>query len=307
MIFQKSSDNCEPKMAFGQRELMKRLFAEFGGDKEAVILAYTLADERGEVRRSRNQSSTSSREYAVRLWANGIYQGWLSVEDTPKVRRSVSAPKPRISDSNPAFEEGLIQLAQSWFNDPSRPVLTIQDRSYWKELILEWCEDPTMPLPVRKTGNRGFLLDHPEGRGYFLCDNSPAHWAFRGCYQHFRPSLEEVRRQIEHGKFPVKMAPTRDESKLKLEGALQYGGMSGGSEYGKMNPFLDGRSYKLCHLDSVGLGSRGEVASFTIQDLKRHVMKLLDPSNMILVPLQYGGVGECKAFLDVFRAASEIL
>jgi hypothetical protein len=36
--------------------------------------------------------------------------------------------------------------------------------------------------------------------------------------------------------------------------------------------------------------------------LEAHIRLLLDPANMIVVPLEYAGVGECEAFLDVFRA-----
>ena len=76
------------------------------------------------------------------------------------------------------------------------------------------------------------------------------------------------------------------------------GGFIGKSKYGQVNKFTDGRAYKLCHLEGVGLGSRGEVEEFEEMTPREHMQRPLDPSNMILVPLRYSGVGECQAFVD---------
>lgn len=60
------------------RDVMRRLFVQFGGDREAVVRAYAEAETRGEVRRSSNRRGMSAVEYARRMWIDGTKNGWLS-------------------------------------------------------------------------------------------------------------------------------------------------------------------------------------------------------------------------------------
>lgn len=59
------------------REVMRRLFVEHGGDREAVLQAYAEAERDGEVQRSSNLRGRTAVDYARRLWADGTKKGWL--------------------------------------------------------------------------------------------------------------------------------------------------------------------------------------------------------------------------------------
>jgi hypothetical protein len=285
---------------------MLKLFIELDGDREKVLQAYAEADARGEVQRSRNAGNTPSREYAVRLWANGMNQGWLHAGGSArrhKLYEGSTLPSRSVEPERtyPTFEEGLRSMALSWKADPTRPTTTNEARAHWRNLIEEWCASEDLPLPIRKTGHRGILFKHPSGRSYVLSDNSPAHWAFMGCVSGATPTLSDVKDQMDRGVFPFCFARSRAERDLIESGEhASFGGFLGASHYGQVNRFPDGQAYKLCHLRPVGLKARGEVKDFSLDDLKSHVRRFLDPSNMLAVPLRYSGVGECAAFLDQF-------
>jgi hypothetical protein len=287
-------------MIYAQRTLMRKLFAEHEGNRGLVLEAYAAADERGEVRRARNSNGVSSREYAIRLWANGMHVGWLSGGKGAPPKSAIGANR-ILNEAVEIFEEPLAQMGRLWREDPSRPRPSEPSLDYWRSLVAEWCERMDLPLLVRKGGHRGILGKLPSGRKFVRCDNSPAHWAFMGCCAGEHPTLDEVSCQITSGQLPVAMARTRAEKLLVEAGShTAWGGFISRSKYGQVNRFTDGRAYKLCHLKPVGLGSRGEVEEFEEAALKEHMRLLLDPSNMIVVPLRYAGVGECQAFLDAF-------
>jgi hypothetical protein len=58
--------------------------------------------------------------------------------------------------------------------------------------------------------------------------------------------------------------------------------------------------WKLGHLHPVGLGN-GELTQFPIDALKEHFRALMSPSNMFLMPLQWGGVAEIPEVIDAIR------
>lgn len=59
------------------RDVMRRLFVQCGGNRDAVVRAYAEAERRGEVRRSSNTRGMSAVEYARRMWIDGTKKGWL--------------------------------------------------------------------------------------------------------------------------------------------------------------------------------------------------------------------------------------
>jgi hypothetical protein len=282
---------------------MRRLYAEHGGDRERVIDAYVEADQRGEAPRLRDGNNTSSREYAIRLWANGKYHGWL---DDGKHPRSLE-PKSAVATQQkqvPIFDAPLRLLGSYWALDPARPRPEQNALDHWSALVDEWIAEPSLPLLVRKGGDRGVLRTHASGRTFTCCDNSPAHWAFMGAIQGELPCLADVAEQLRNGELPTTFARARREAGLLNNGECEpCGGFLAKSRYGQVNRFPDGSQYKLCHIKSVGIGARGEVQDLDIQSLKRHMRLLLDPANMMVVPLEYSGVGECRAFLDAFSQA----
>ena len=60
-----------------QREMMRRLYQQFGADKKKACQAYAQAEQRGEVVRNRNAGSNSPEQYASDLWSDGMRKGWL--------------------------------------------------------------------------------------------------------------------------------------------------------------------------------------------------------------------------------------
>jgi hypothetical protein len=61
-----------------QRDKMRELYAEYGGDKEKACAEYVRAEKIRKVERKSNQRGISAENYASRLWDDGIRKGWLS-------------------------------------------------------------------------------------------------------------------------------------------------------------------------------------------------------------------------------------
>lgn len=294
-------------MKFGQRELMRQLYEKHVGDKALVIQEYVQFDEQGLVQRKRDDNKTSSREYAIRLWANGMYHGWLGepFEIKPKqITKSATVGSKFIVEELDEFEVALEQLGRAWQCDPRRPHPSPESLTYWSALISDWCADPQMPLLVRKGSTRAVKRVHRSGRVVIPCDNSPAHWAFLGCYKGAEPTLADVLEQLQSGTLPLAMARSREEKALVDVGEVEaVGGFIAKSAYGQVNRFPDGKQYKLCHLEGIGLRVRGTAESLDEMILRRHMRQFLDPTNMIVVPKRYSGIGECPPFLRPFLKA----
>lgn len=293
-------------MRFRQRDLMRELFHRFDGDREQVLAEYARLDDAGHVDRTRNGNQTSSREYAVRLWADGKNKGWLGEDAlhlTSKTNEQVLVPtsKKGLIEVFPEFEDHLSILGKSWYENPMRPKLEDQELAYWSSLVENWCNSPTMPLLVRKGAIRAVERVHKSNRIVIPCDNSAAHWAFMGCYLKERPSLDEVYEQIYSGQLPLSMARNRIEKSLIESGeAKGLAGMMNGSLYGNTRN-IDGKSYKVCHIKDIGMKKRGEAHTLPIELLTSHMKLFLDPMNMFVVPIRYSGIGECEAFKAHFQ------
>lgn len=59
-----------------QREIMRRLAAQHGYNREKTCAAYIEAERRGEVPRKEGRHIETER-YAAKLWGDGIRKGWL--------------------------------------------------------------------------------------------------------------------------------------------------------------------------------------------------------------------------------------
>ncbi|GLS36569.1 hypothetical protein GCM10010869_21580 [Mesorhizobium tianshanense] len=73
-----------------QRDYMRKLAVELGGDKSKVCAAYVQAEIDGIVLRKRNADDTRPEDYATALWADGVRKGWLPLEDGPATDRMKS-------------------------------------------------------------------------------------------------------------------------------------------------------------------------------------------------------------------------
>ena len=60
-----------------QRDVMRELFRLHAGERERVIDAYAAAERRGEAARNSNVGGIDARQYASRLYSDGIRKGWL--------------------------------------------------------------------------------------------------------------------------------------------------------------------------------------------------------------------------------------
>ena len=67
----------EDTLRRSQRDVMRRLHQEHAGKRAETVAAYAAAEEAGEVNRRRNRLHLTRREYAERLFSDGIAKGWL--------------------------------------------------------------------------------------------------------------------------------------------------------------------------------------------------------------------------------------
>ena len=68
----------------------------------------------------------------------------------------------------------------------------------------------------------------------------------------------------------------------------------------KDNP--NNRSWKIAHIESVGLRQRGEIREMHITDLEAQFIRFLDPSNMFSVPKTWAGFSEIDEVVRVFKS-----
>lgn len=60
-----------------QRDVMRRLYREHGGDEALVVAAYARAEAAGEVQRKRDKNGQTAEEYAKALFRDGERKGWI--------------------------------------------------------------------------------------------------------------------------------------------------------------------------------------------------------------------------------------
>lgn len=73
-----------------QRDYMRELLVQFGGDSDRVCAAYAQAERDGVVSRNRNANAMPPEDYAVALWEDGINKGWLNAKTDPSTDRMKS-------------------------------------------------------------------------------------------------------------------------------------------------------------------------------------------------------------------------
>lgn len=183
----------------------------------------------------------------------------------------------------------LVAFAEGWARHGARPQPSPNMRLAWDDLVADWASADDLPLFVRKTsGNRGAVVRHQSGRDLVPVDNSPAQWAYAFACGDSALSLADVRRLLALDQIPVAMIFKKAEKAVaRYRCAL---GKSGTATAG----------CKLGHLHPVGLGG-GEPTQLPISALKGHFQTLMSPSNMFLMPLQWGGIAEIPEVIDAVR------
>jgi hypothetical protein len=186
------------------------------------------------------------------------------------------------------IDKALQLIARRWMHDSERPEVLIEIRIEYEQLIQEWLEDSSIPLLIRKyRGNRGHELIHQSGRPLVPVDNAPANWLFSSALQARPIALSDIVPYLESGDLPVGMVVEKKGAKYT------------GSQRKVMDPpNLNTEGWKVCHIQSLGLG-RGDITQMDIGHLKEHMRLFLSIKNMFLIPKQFGGLAECKSFTDV--------
>lgn len=163
---------------------------------------------------------------------------------------------------------------------------------HWDNLIREWSNCDQLPLYIRKTNNdflRGAEVVHQTQRLLIPCDNGPAHWIYSMCANENLCVLEDI--------------PLCIESLIPV--AMMLGKKERHSKYRITKHEIDSpnkKGWKLAHRVGVGLNTRKPLNEIDISDLREHFVRLMSPSNMFLVPLQYAGLAETKEFIEAFGA-----
>ncbi|HXY78016.1 MAG TPA: hypothetical protein VEH47_04340 [Candidatus Acidoferrales bacterium] len=193
-------------------------------------------------------------------------------------------PRPLPND----LDQALACLASLWAIHPARPRIDEEISRSWDDLLKRWSEDPSLPLLIRKKERgkaRGEEISHLSGRTLIWTDNSPASWSYMLAFSKTVPTLEDVRGYFNRDKIPVAMVVDRDMKARSRYKCIRVEGES---------PNFQG--WKVCHRHPVGLGGKVSLCDREISDLQRHFVRFLAPSNMFLVPLELGGLGELPQF-----------
>lgn len=188
------------------------------------------------------------------------------------------------------LDRSLRRLASLWAKHPLRPRIKRAVAAYWDRLIASWIIDEKLPLLVRKSERgvaKGEIIIHESGRQLVPTDNSPASWSYLSAISDVRPSIADIRRALEQDKIPVAMVVDRE---MAARSRYKCSRVSG--------PSPNSLGWKVCHKREVRLRGRGPLKHRRLADLQEHFQDFLAPSNMFLVPLSLGGLGEIPQFIE---------
>jgi len=190
----------------------------------------------------------------------------------------------------PEIRGMISEIGKKWRVSDSNPVHSLDLIVAWDELIRKWKDDKQMPLVVRKqTELRGSEIDHKTNRKIIITDNSFSQWIMFHVLRDKKFTLEEIREMLQKDEIPFSFAIKKgDEGKIKYKRSV-----------GKYS--VNKLGWKLCHIFGVGIGTPIPIEKVPIEILEDHFTKLGSPSNMFLVPLEIGGIGEIDEFIQEQR------
>lgn len=195
----------------------------------------------------------------------------------------------RFSGLDGFSRESLRRLAENWRESPARPCVSGKMALAWHQRVSEWVNDPDAPLLVRYgKGHRGEIVPHPCGRVIVIVDDAPAYYFLSLALEERLPTVAQLRRNIEEGRFPVARSLTQAE---------RFDARYSGTLDSMDAPDLRELGYALCHVTQIGL-RRGTLIERSPVELLAHSLLLLSPINSYVVPRQYGGLGELPEFVD---------
>lgn len=222
-------------------------------------------------------------------WFIDDAEDWTLTVDKP----AGTTPEPVAPDMPDASwaEEAVRNLAQGWLDDPARPRLTHESAAVWRGLVDEWVTGRLdLPLPIRggATGRRGSLKTL-RGLEVVFVDNSPAQWIFaRSADEGWTPSTDELAAAV-RSEMPVAFTLTKNE----LKGARFTVPLSRVASTMSLG-------FSLHHIEPVSV-KRTRPEKLMAKELRESARRLLDPTNMFVLPKSLAGLGELPAFINVMR------
>jgi len=199
------------------------------------------------------------------------------------------------NDLGSELRNSIGEVARLWFRSPFRPTISADVLERWSVLLQEWVADKSLPILIRKLTEdapAGSVIVHSTGRALVPTDNSPASWVFNLAEKESVPTLSEIQQGFKSDQIPVAMAIKRKHKPItKYFCNLKTV---------KDNP--NSRGWKIAHIESVGLGQRGEIQEMHIADLEAQFIRFLNPSNMFAVPKTWAGFSEIDEVVTVFKS-----
>ena len=176
------------------------------------------------------------------------------------------------------------EIGKLWKNSEHNKKIAENVCNSWQNLIDEWVLDETIPLFVRKeTSKKGQSIKHPSGREIIFADNSVAVWAFYNALQNKTYTVSDIKKLIHDDEIPVMFIATKElKENAKYKKAL-------GSIF---------EGWKLCHIESVGFNSNKKITDLSMDEIKSHFKKYVNPNNMFALPKEIGDLGELKDFIE---------
>jgi hypothetical protein len=206
-------------------------------------------------------------------------------------------PAPRLrpcpNTLPPALERYVSRLGNEWAQNKSWPRIRSDVARHWNDLLHRWFKDKSLPVFARKAnGNRGSEVRTADGRIIVPTDNSPAQWVYALAASKYCPSLAEISLMLDSDEIPVAFAMgPREREAARLTCTL-----------GKFG--VNAHGWKLAHVKDIGL-NRVDLQNIAGSVLEEHFLSFLSPCNMFLVPMQWAGLAEVKAFAQHFRCERE--
>jgi len=199
------------------------------------------------------------------------------------------------NDLGSELRNSIGEVAKLWFHSPFRPTISSNVLKDWSVLLQQWVADKSLPIFVRKlTENApaGSFIIHSTGRPLVPTDNSPASWVFNLAEKESVPTLSDIHQGFMSDRIPVALA-----IKKKHKPITKY---FCNLKTVKDNP--NDRGWKIAHIESVGLGQRGEIRDMHIADLEAQFIRFLNPSNMFAVPKTWAGFSEIDEVVTTFKS-----
>jgi hypothetical protein len=203
---------------------------------------------------------------------------------------------PKLKPRRTLPPEALFHLRKAgevWALSDDRPRLSPDIKAYWSAVIKHWSVAQHMPLIVRKStsSRRGTVVAHKSGREIIYADNSPAQWVFDCARKGQVYSLKSLEQLLNEHKIPILYAASQSE----LE-QMTYGGV-----LAKIKVDLNREGWKLCHIEGVSSRTRTKPEDDSLDNLKKHFTRLMDPANHFVVPKHWSGFGELPEVIEAIK------